>query len=215
MNCKPGNPAVIVKGRTANIGKMVRVVDAYGDVDYSNMGYGALPCWIVVSMGSELDTLGGPSMNGFIPDLALRPMMGVSPEAAATAKASFDAALVELAEIFRGVEEREKREGKEVNAAIWKEFCRLSDRTEDIYFRQKMQLGKESPIPEGIPTDAAELERIDVLMALYSRMTTQIEESGGLLLDAVAENPEEDLDPDEAMTVIVTDGDDLLRSEAI
>lgn len=76
MNCKPGDLAVIVKGRTANIGRLVRVIAAYGDVDYSEMGYGLLPCWTVESMGSMLDRVGGPAMTGFIPDLALRPMTG-------------------------------------------------------------------------------------------------------------------------------------------
>lgn len=216
MNCQPGNPAVIVKGRDANIGKMVRVVEAYGEVDYSNMGYGLLPCWTVVSMGGFLDTVGGPSMEGFIPDMALRPMMGVSPEQAAAAKARFNEALSELAEIARDVEERETREGMDVKKALLKAFCRLSDRTEDIRTRQRMQstgaIGKGFPIPEGIPTDAVELERAELLMKLYARMMKKIEDSGDLLLDAIAENSEEEPDPDEANTAVITERDDLLSS---
>lgn len=53
MNCKPGDIAVIVKARPKNLGKIVRVVDDFGDVDFTHLGYGELPCWTVESASDE------------------------------------------------------------------------------------------------------------------------------------------------------------------
>lgn len=40
MNCKPGNIAMIIKGRPDNIGRIVFVASNYGEVDYTWMGCG-------------------------------------------------------------------------------------------------------------------------------------------------------------------------------
>ncbi len=74
MNVKPGDAAIIINGRRKNLGRVVLVTTAFGDVGYSYLGYGVLPCWNVESLGGMLDTPGGPAMQGFIPDLALRPL---------------------------------------------------------------------------------------------------------------------------------------------
>jgi len=106
MNCQPGSIALIVKGRQANIGKTVYVYKQTRDVDYTWMGYGILPCWSVESLDTDLDTVSGPSNRGLIPDLALQVAPGISKSQAtrmrrSKAKADFDAALNDLAQILR------------------------------------------------------------------------------------------------------------------
>jgi hypothetical protein len=106
MNCEPGNVALIIKGRPDNIGRIVFVASHYGEVDYTWMGYGVLPCWNVETLGNDLDTDSGPSNRGFIPDLALRVVPGISNKKAlrmrkAKARADFCAALSDLAQILR------------------------------------------------------------------------------------------------------------------
>ena len=112
MNCQPGNVAMIIKGRPANIGRIVFVFRSYGDVDYTYMGYGVLPCWNVESLGGDLDTVTGPSNRGFIPDLALRALPGLSNREAlemrkTKAQADFDAALADLGGILQSIPNNE------------------------------------------------------------------------------------------------------------
>jgi len=110
MNVKPGDVAVIIKGRWPNVGRIVQVERAWGDVDYSRFGYGVLPCWQVESLGGDLDTVGGPSQRGYTPDLSLRPLPDITPEQAQAirkrqAKEQFDKALAELGRVLREMEE--------------------------------------------------------------------------------------------------------------
>lgn len=112
MNCKPGDVAIIVKGRWPNVGRIVQVVRDFGLVDYSDIGYGVLPCWRVESLGGDLDTLAGPSKWGYTPDLSLRPIPGISPEQSEAIRqrriqAKWDEAIEELRVIARQMEEQE------------------------------------------------------------------------------------------------------------
>ena len=95
MNVSPGDLAVIVKGRPENIGRIVRVLRAYGDVDYSEAGFGVLPCWDVASLGGMLDTSVGPSMTGHTPDITLCRLDGLTPQQ------QFDEAMAEFGELLR------------------------------------------------------------------------------------------------------------------
>lgn len=110
MNCKPGDVAIIIKGRWPNVGRIVLVERAWCDVDYAHLGYGILPCWLVESLGGDLDTDIGPAPSGYTPDLSLRPLPDITPEQAQAirkrqARAQFDKALAELAELLKAVEE--------------------------------------------------------------------------------------------------------------
>jgi len=112
MNVKPGDVAIVIKGRWPNVGRIVQVDRAWGDVDYSHVGYGVLPCWLVESLGGDLDCVGGPSQRGYTPDLSLRPLPDITPEQAAAirkkhAEAQFEKALAELGEVLRKMEEQE------------------------------------------------------------------------------------------------------------
>ncbi len=109
MNVKPGDVAIVIKGRWPNVGRIVQVDRAWGDVDYSHVGYGVLPCWLVESLGGDLDCVGGPSQRGYTPDLSLRPLPDITPEQAAAirkkhAEAQFEKALAELGEVLRRME---------------------------------------------------------------------------------------------------------------
>ena len=113
MNVKPGDVAIVIKGRWPNVGRVVQVERAWGDVDYSHVGYGVLPCWLVESLGGDLDTNGGPSQTGYTPDLSLRPLPDITPEQAQAirkqhAKEQFDKALAELGRVLREMEEQEE-----------------------------------------------------------------------------------------------------------
>jgi hypothetical protein len=81
MNCKPGDIAIVVKGRERNLGRIVRVVEAFGDVDYAHEGYGVMFCWSVECLSGLADTPAGPTKCGFIPDLALRVLLRREDEA--------------------------------------------------------------------------------------------------------------------------------------
>lgn len=102
MNVKAGDVAIIIKGRWPNVGRIVYVANAAGDRDYSRCGYGILPSWFCESLGADLDTEQGPSQAGYAPDIALRPIPGVTREQAERmkAQADFDAALADLALIL-------------------------------------------------------------------------------------------------------------------
>lgn len=113
MNVKLGDVAFIIKGRWPNVGRIVYVARETEDRDYSFMGYGIQPSWIVESLGGDLDTDGGPSQRGFTPDISLR-RLDLTPEQAKamrTAKAEHDfkAALDELAVVFANYEKSQKQ----------------------------------------------------------------------------------------------------------
>lgn len=110
MNVKPGDVAIVIKGRWPNVGRIVQVERAWGDVDYSHIGYGVLPCWLVESLGGDLDCESGPSPRGYTPDLSLRPLPDVTPEQAAAirkqrAREQFEQALAEFGKVLRELEE--------------------------------------------------------------------------------------------------------------
>lgn len=104
MNVKPGDVAIIIMGRLANIGRLVYVASGPTDNDYTKMGYGILPSWVVESLGSDLDTNTGPSQRGFTPDISLR-RLDLLPEQTTMmrkikAERDFEAALAELAVVL-------------------------------------------------------------------------------------------------------------------
>lgn len=110
MNVKPGDVAIIIKGRWPNVGRIVLVDRYWGQVDYSHIGCGVLPCWLVESTGGKLDTSAGESYTGYTPDLSLRILRDVTPEQAQAmwkqvARVRFDEALVDLGKILHSVEE--------------------------------------------------------------------------------------------------------------
>lgn len=110
MNVKPGDVAIIIKGRWPNVGRIVQVDRAWGDVDYSHVGYGVLPCWLVESLGGDLDTNRGPAPTGYTPDLSLRPLPDITLDQAMEirkrrAREQFQQALAELGEVARSIEE--------------------------------------------------------------------------------------------------------------
>ena len=110
MRVSPGDMAIITRGRERNLGKLVLVSSFYGDVDYSHIGYGVLPCWNIEAAGSaDLDAEGKCGTKGFIPDLALMPIAGIGANETegirkAKAQQEFNEALNELAEVFRYME---------------------------------------------------------------------------------------------------------------
>lgn len=117
MNVKPGDVAIIVKGRWPNVGRIVQVDRAWGDVDYSQIGYGILPCWLVESLGGPLDTARGPASIGYTPDLSLRPLPDITPKQAQAirkqkAQEDFQKVLEELAQMVQAAEEDAALEGR-------------------------------------------------------------------------------------------------------
>lgn len=79
MKCKVGDMAMIIKGPHFNLGKLVLVESAKGDVDYSFKDLGFLFCWNVVSLGEQLETrYGDYSPTGYIPDFALQPLRPIN-----------------------------------------------------------------------------------------------------------------------------------------
>ena len=97
MNCKPGDLAVIVRGRpnSPNIGKLVLVVELWAGqkVDgfrYSDVGEQA---WVVESIGGNLvtfataDDMGALVKRRVVTDSCLRPIRGdEEPESIETTK---------------------------------------------------------------------------------------------------------------------------------
>lgn len=123
MNVKLGDVAIIIKGRWPNVGRIVYVARETENRDYTAMGYGILPSWIVESLGGDLDTDAGPAQRGFTPDISLR-RLELTPEQAKamrTAKADHDfkAALDELAVVFANYEksQKQRKRSKERTAA--------------------------------------------------------------------------------------------------
>jgi hypothetical protein len=82
MNVGPGDLAVVVRGRAANLGRIVRVPRDHGELDYSEGGNGGLPCWEVESLGGSFDTSAGPAKLGHTPDITLRRLAPFTPEQA-------------------------------------------------------------------------------------------------------------------------------------
>lgn len=110
MNVKPGDVAIIIKGRWPNVGRIVQVEREWGEVDYTHMGYSVLPCWLVESLGGNLECQSGPCQRGFTPDISLRPLPDITPEQAQAirkrhAREQFNAALKDLADILNREEE--------------------------------------------------------------------------------------------------------------
>lgn len=75
MKCKPGDIAVITQNIPDNVGKLVLVVEYFGEKDYPLLDLWNLPCWTVESMGGTLKcNTGQLAYGGLIPDLALQPI---------------------------------------------------------------------------------------------------------------------------------------------
>lgn len=103
--------AIIVKGRWPNVGRIVQVDRAWGDVDYSRVGYGVQPCWLVESLGGDLDTDQGPAQTGYTPDLSLRQLPDITPEQAQKirkrkAREEVQKALADLVRIVQAYEQQ-------------------------------------------------------------------------------------------------------------
>jgi hypothetical protein len=104
MNVKPGDVAIIIKGRWPNVGRIVYVAQETADRDYTFMGYGIQPSWFVESLGGDLDTDNGPRRSGVTPDISLCRLDLMPEQAKAMRKARIDrdfkAALDELAVVL-------------------------------------------------------------------------------------------------------------------
>ena len=123
MNVKPGDVAIIIKGRWPNVGRSVLVERYWGEVDYSHISCGMLPCWLVESTGGKLDTSQGESYTGYTPDISLRLLPDVTPEQAhmlrkQVARERFDEALADLGRIIREYEEAEMSEHGRVSTSL-------------------------------------------------------------------------------------------------
>jgi hypothetical protein len=110
MRCKPGDVAVITKKIPDNVGRLVVVVEYYGEVDYPHLDLWNLPCWSVESMGGTLKIESGQlAYGGYIPDLALRPLGQTTVTrvelAQARAEAELEAAWKNLADVCRVYEQ--------------------------------------------------------------------------------------------------------------
>lgn len=109
MKCKPGDMAFITQNIPDNVGKLVLVVEYFGEVDYPNSDLWKLPSWHVESMGGQLKLSTGQLVyGGHIPDLALHPI-GESKLCRreleqARAEAELGAAWENLREVFRDLE---------------------------------------------------------------------------------------------------------------
>ncbi|MCU0809432.1 MAG: hypothetical protein MUE59_00050 [Thiobacillaceae bacterium] len=106
MKCKPGDIAFITQRIPENVGKLVLVVELFGEVDYSHLGLGKLPSWSVESMGGSLkEDTGRIVYGGHIPDLALHPIgettLTRKDLAQARAEAELEAAWENLREVAR------------------------------------------------------------------------------------------------------------------
>lgn len=109
MKCKPGDIAFITQRIPDNVGKLVLVVEYFGEVDYSHLGLGMLPSWSVESMGGSLkEDTGRIVYGGHIPDQALLPIgeskLTRKELAQARAEAELEAAWENLREVFRDLE---------------------------------------------------------------------------------------------------------------
>ena len=109
VRCREGTVAVLVGGRTENLGQMVVVTRPYGYVAQPSVGPGSLFCWRVETMAQQILCDAGLRWNGFTSDQTLCPI-GHLPAGAIRAlmrrhaKADFKEALGELAVIMRTAE---------------------------------------------------------------------------------------------------------------
>jgi hypothetical protein len=106
MRCQPGDMAAITKRIPVNVGKVVLVVEYFGEVDYPHLNLWKLPCWSVESMGGPLKKEDGQFADGgYIPDMALRPIgqttVTKADLAQARAEAELKAAWKNLADVVR------------------------------------------------------------------------------------------------------------------
>jgi hypothetical protein len=96
--------AVVTKRIPVNVGKVVLVVEYFGEVDYPHLDLWKLPCWSVESMGGPLKNEAGQLADGgYTPDMALRPIgkttVTKADLAQARAEAELEAAWKNLAEV--------------------------------------------------------------------------------------------------------------------
>lgn len=124
MKCKPGDMAFITQRIPHNVGRLVLVVEYFGEVDYSKLGLGMLPSWSVESMGGALRCgTGQLAYNGYIPDLALHPIGETTLTRRdleqARAEAELEAAWENLREIAREMERQATlREAQKAEADV-------------------------------------------------------------------------------------------------
>ena len=123
MRCKPGDVAVITKKIPENVGRLVLVVEYFGEVDYPHLDLWKLPSWLVETMGGPLKSETGEFICvGNIPDLALRPIGQSKLTRAelprARAEAELKAAWENLAEVARTAAREQEAEAE---AAVEKE----------------------------------------------------------------------------------------------
>lgn len=117
MRCKPGDVAVITQRIPENVGKLVLVVEYFGEVDYPHLDLWKLPCWSVESMGGPLKLGCGPlAYGGYIPDMALRPLghttISRAELAQARAEAELKSAWENLAEVARTAAREQEAEAE-------------------------------------------------------------------------------------------------------
>lgn len=97
MNCKPGDLAVVVRGRpnSPNIGKLVRVVELWAGQEVDGIQYGGVEqLWIIESLGGKLAVFAKRTndIDAWVkkrvsPDRCLRPIRGdEEPESIETTK---------------------------------------------------------------------------------------------------------------------------------
>lgn len=114
MRCKPGDVAVITKNIPENVGRLVLVVEYFGEVDHPHLDLWKLPSWLVETMGGPLKSETGAFICvGNIPDLALRPLgqttVSRAELAQARAEAELKAAWENLAEVARSAARTSRR----------------------------------------------------------------------------------------------------------
>lgn len=119
MRCKPGDVAVITKKIPENVGRLVLVVEYFGEMDYPHLDLWKLPCWSVESMGGPLRLgTGELGHGGYIPDLALRPLgqttVSRAELAQARAEAELKAAWENLADVCREMDREQKAQAAEL-----------------------------------------------------------------------------------------------------
>jgi hypothetical protein len=78
---KAGDPAVVIRGLEQNLGRIVFVEKAVAPMDFSELGFGVLPGWLIRSLSDEpLETIGGPRMTGYTPVGTLRRVPPLPPK---------------------------------------------------------------------------------------------------------------------------------------
>jgi hypothetical protein len=78
---KVGDLAVCIRGLEANVGRVVYVEGPVAPMDFSDLGFGLLPGWLIRSINDEpLMTVDGPRMTGYTPVGTLRRVPPLPPE---------------------------------------------------------------------------------------------------------------------------------------